>query len=164
MIKKCKFILRMRFIKQRTYISHLSWLNHFPLCMPCCNCHLATVIGYYCPLTFTIRSTIGSWMTQYVQVVVTSRLPVNIPVPAIEISSFGIPFSTDSARWLVTLPLLSKINSPNIRILIIWRPYQRSMWFSNVYMSRTWTLFNRNLKWKRFRRMMFLWKMKRMKE
>jgi hypothetical protein len=34
----------------------------------------------------------------------------------------GIPFSTDSTRWPVISPLLLKSSSPNIRILIIWRP------------------------------------------
>ena len=42
-------------------------------------------------------------MVQYVQDVVTSRLPVNIPLPAIEISSLGIPFSTDNTRWPMIL-------------------------------------------------------------
>ena len=42
------------------------------------------------------------------------RLPVNIPVPAIDISNLGIPFSTDSTRWSVMLPLLSKSSCPNI--------------------------------------------------
>jgi len=53
----------------------------------------------------------GLCNAQYVhQVSVTSRLPV----PEIETSNLGVPFSTDNTRWHVILPLLSKRSYPNI--------------------------------------------------
>jgi hypothetical protein len=41
---------------------------------------------------------------------------VKSPVPAIEISNLGIPFSTVSTRWPVIFPLLSKRSSPDIEV------------------------------------------------
>jgi uncharacterized protein YecE (DUF72 family) len=57
---------------------------------------------------------IGDRSIQYVQFVFISILPMNIPVPAIDTSNFGIPFSIDSVRWSIIFPLLSYSSCHNI--------------------------------------------------